>query len=116
MCYNIKRMNIIGKIVTVFIDRPLGTHHPQHKDIYYTVNYGYIPGIFAADGEEQDVYVLGIDTPVKELTGKVIAVIHRKNDVESKWVVAPENKSFTKEEIAEAVYFQEKYFDIEIQI
>ncbi len=116
MCYNIKRMSVIGKIVTVVIDRPLGTFHPNHKNIYYTVNYGYVPGEFAEDGEEQDAYVLGVDVPLKEFTGKVIAVIHRKNDVENKWVLAPENKAFTKEEIAKAVHFQEKYFDIEIQL
>ena len=45
--------NIIGKIVKVIIDRPLGTYHPKHKDILYPVNYGYIAGIMAADGEEQ---------------------------------------------------------------
>ena len=30
-----------GKIVTVEIDRALGTKHPKHGFIY-TVNYGYI--------------------------------------------------------------------------
>lgn len=107
---------MIGKIVTVMIDRPLGTYHPGHKDIYYTLNYGYVPNVFAPDGEEQDAYVLGIDTPLKEFTGKVIAIIHRKNDVETKWVVAPDNSFYTKEEIAKAVNFQEKYFDIEIEL
>ena len=52
--------------------------------MWYPVNYGYIEGIIAPDGEEQDVYVLGVDHPVKEFTGKIIAVIHRLNDVEDK--------------------------------
>jgi len=30
-------------------------------------------------------------------------------------VVAPKNVVFTREEILQAVYFQEKYFDIEIE-
>ena len=105
---------MIGKTVKVVIDRPLGSYHPTHKDIYYPLNYGYIPGIIAPDGEEQDAYVLGVDRPIKEFTGRVIAIIHRFDDVEEKWVVAPENATFSKEEIEEKVKFQEKYFKHEI--
>ena len=105
---------MIGKIVKVIVDRPLGTYHPKHKDIYYSVNYGYIPGIIAPDGEEQDAYILGINEPVKEFTGKIIAIIHRVDDVEEKWVVAPENTSFTEEEVRTQVAFQEQYFQTEI--
>lgn len=101
---------MIGRIVKVTVDRPLGSYHPKHKDIYYPVNYGYVEGIIAPDGEEQDAYILGVDEAVKEYTGKVIAVIHRLNDVEDKWVVAPENADFTAEEIMEKVSFQERFF------
>lgn len=107
---------MIGSKVKVIIDRPLGTYHPNHRDIFYTVNYGYVAGIIAPDGEEQDAYVLGIDKPIEEFTGVVLAVIHRLNDVEDKWIVVPENTSFTKEEIIKQVDFQEKYFKIEIRM
>ena len=107
---------MLGKIVKVVVDRPLGSVHPNHKDIVYTVNYGYVPKIMAGDGEEQDAYILGVDVPLSEFTGKVVAVIHRKNDIEDKWVVAPENLVLSKEEILEAVHFQEQYFDIEIEM
>lgn len=109
-------MNIIGQTVTVTVDRPLGSLHPQHRDMYYPVNYGYIKGITAPDGEEQDAYILGVNEPVDEFTGKVIAVIHRYDDVEEKWVAAPEDMFFTKEEIWEQVCFQEKYFKSEVKI
>lgn len=102
---------MIGSIVKVTIDRPLGSRHPKHKDIIYPINYGYIEGIVAADGEEQDAYVLGVHTAVKEFTGKVIAMIHRNNDIEEKWVVAPDGVDFSDEEIAKQVLFQEQYFD-----
>ena len=85
----LKRCYLIGDIVKVTVDRPLGSYHPKHKDIYYQINYGYIAGIMAPDGEEQDAYILGVDKPVKEFTGKIIAIIHRFDDVEEKWVVAP---------------------------
>ena len=80
---------MIGKIVTVTVDRPIGSYHPVHKNLYYPINYGYVKGIIAQDGEEQDAYVIGVDVPVKEYTGKV----------------------FTKEEIEEIVRFQEQFFD-----
>lgn len=107
---------MIGKIVKVIVDRPLGSHHPQHKDMYYPVNYGYIEGIIAPDGEEQDAYIIGVDVPMKEFTGKIIVIIHRYDDVEEKWVVAPENASFTKNEIIEQVKFQEQYFRSEVKM
>ena len=107
---------MIGHKVKVIIDRPLGTYHPKHNDIFYTLNYGYVEGVISPDGEEQDAYVLGIDKPLKEFTGVVIAVIHRLNDVEDKWIVAPEGFEFTKEEIMKEVEFQEKYFKTEIRL
>lgn len=113
---NLERLTMIGNIVKVTVDRPLGSYHPKHKDIYYPINYGYIEGIIAPDGEEQDAYILGVDKPVKEFVGKIIAIIHRFDDVEEKWVVVPEDVSFTKEEIMQQVEFQEKYFKSEIRM
>ena len=43
------------KSVHVVIDRPLGSRHPRHPHILYTCNYGYVPGVIAGDGAEQDV-------------------------------------------------------------
>lgn len=107
-----KEMNsVIGRTVTVTVDRPLGSYHPEHEDMYYPINYGYVEGIMAPDGEEQDAYILGVDEAVEKFTGTVIAVVHRNDDVEEKWVVVPEGMTFTKEEICEQIHFQEQYFD-----
>lgn len=102
---------IIGKTVECTIDRQLGSFHPRHKDIYYPINYGYVNGVFAGDGAEQDVYILGVEEPVQTFTGQVIAVYHRHNDNEDKWIVAPEGKEFSDEEILQKIEFQEKFFD-----
>lgn len=107
---------MIGDMVTVTVDRPLGSYHPKHKDLYYPINYGYIEGIMAPDGEEQDAYILGVQEPVEYFTGRIIAIIYRYDDVEEKWVVAPENMTFSKEEIMELVKFQEQYFDSEVMM
>lgn len=105
---------MLGKKVKVTVDRPLGTYHPEHKDLYYPINYGYVEGISAPDGEEQDAYILGVEKPLTEFEGVVIGIIHRNNDIEEKWIVAPEDSIFTKEEIEAAVRFQEQFFDTEI--
>lgn len=108
-----KSYDILGSTVTVTVDRPLGTYHPSLKTIFYTVNYGYIEGIIAGDGEEQDAYILGVTTPVKSFIGKVVAVIHRLDDVEDKWIVVPEDLILTENEIKKAVHFTEQFFQTE---
>ena len=107
---------MIGDVVKVTVDRPMGTYHPEHPDMYYPINYGYIEGIMAPDKEEQDAYIVGIEEPLKEFTGKIIAIIHRNDDIEEKWVVAPADMLFSKEQIMEKVHFQEQYFDSEIMM
>ena len=97
----------MGKHVHVMVDRPIGY---RHGDITYPINYGYIPGLIAGDGEEQDAYILGIDEPITEFDGWVIAAIRRKNDCEDKLVVAPLGRVYHQAQIAEAVRFQEQYF------
>lgn len=121
--------SIIGSVVSVMVDRPLGSVHPKHSDIIYPVNYGFAENIFANDGEEQDVYILGVARPIKRMVGRVEAVIKRNDDTENKWIVVPYDKinsavmfgknadlKFSKEKIYNAVNFQEQYFDIEIII
>ena len=105
---------MIGKTVTVTVDRPMGSVHPNYPTLFYPINYGYVCGIPGGDGEDQDAYVLGVDHPVESFTGMVIAVIHRTDDVEDKWVVAPRGAIFTKEDIARQTHFQERYFKSEI--
>ena len=107
---------LLGKMVDILIDRPLGSHHPKHTDMIYPVNYGYVPHIFSADGEEADIYLLGVSEPVEKYKGRVIAFIHRLDDVEDKWIAAPSGVTFTPDEIEKAVNFQEQYFQHEIEM
>lgn len=39
------------------IDRPQGSAHPRYPDIIYPLDYGYLAGTTAADGEGIDVWV-----------------------------------------------------------
>ena len=71
--------------------------------------------MLGGDGEELDVYLLGVDVPQKEYSGKIIGIVHRRDDVEDKLVMAPEGIVFTQNEIAEQVHFQEQYYKTEIE-
>jgi len=57
----------LGKSVKIKIDRSVGSKHPKHGFVY-EVNYGFVPGTKAPDGEEIDAYLLGVDKPVDEFT------------------------------------------------
>lgn len=106
-------MRFLGKMISVEIDRPLGSRHPQWGFIY-PINYGFVPGETALDGEDQDAYVLGVFEPLETFSGRCIAIIHRLNDRDDKLVLAPEEKNFTDEQIIALTEFQERFFHIRI--
>ena len=105
--------NYLGKTVTIKMDRPLGSKHPKNG-LVYPVNYGYVPGTTAPDGEELDAYLLGIFEPVDEFTGKCIAYIHRTNDDDDKLIIVPEGVEYTDDQINALTEFQERFFKHEI--
>jgi inorganic pyrophosphatase len=108
----VNTLNLSQQLVQTFtatIDRPIGSHHPEWG-FEYKLNYGYIACMPAPDGEDQDVYVVGVEEPLQSFTGVCIAVILRVDDVEGKLVLAPVNVPFSREQIAEAVAFQERFF------
>ena len=85
----------------------MGSFHPRHKDLYYPVNYGYVSGLLVGDGAEQ------------EFTDKVIAVYHRYDDNEIKWIIVPcddegivleDVEIPTDNEIYAQIAFQEQFF------
>ncbi len=120
--------DIIGKWVSGKVDRPLGMHREdaaapaektdredvavpaQKADMVYAVNYGYIDGVKAADGEEQDAYIFGTEEPLTTFEGKVIKVYHRFNDIEDKWIVSLTGEDIPDEKILGDIAFQEQYF------
>lgn len=107
----------LGKTVRIEIDRPIGTPHPKHPEIIYPINYGYIPGVYGGDGEELDVYILGIDEKLEfDVTAKIIGIVYRKNDVEDKLVAAPCGVEYTAKEIEKIIHFQEQFYDSYVEI
>ena len=101
----------LGKEVTIEIDRPIGyVHRKGEKTLVYPINYGFIPGVLGGDGEELDVFLVGVDAPASSYTGRIIGIVYRSDDVEDKLIMAPKGRVFSADELADAVYFQEKYY------
>ena len=67
---------------TLIIDRPKGSRHPKVKEAVYPIDYGYLEGTTAADGEGIDVWVGSMRPPV--VTGVVCTVDQTKRDTEVK--------------------------------
>ena len=77
----------------------------------YPVNYGYIPNTLSEDGEEIDVYILGIFYPVDEFKGICKAVICRYDDNENKLIVVPRDKKlFSRASGSFNRIFKKKFF------
>lgn len=105
----------LGEVADIEVDRPIGTPHPKHPEIIYPINYGYIPGVLGGDGEELDVYLLGVGEIVERYRVRIIAAVHRTDDVEDKLVGIPEDmlpeKFPTEAQVREAVRFQEQFHE-----
>jgi len=108
--------SLLGKTVDVVIDRPIGhTHVTKGITLHYTINYGYLPDVTGGDGEEQDVYILGVTEPMERFRGIIIGAIRRSDDNEDKLVAAPDGMRFSVEDIRKATHFVEQYFDSTVQ-
>lgn len=59
--------------------------------------------------------VVAVDNPVMEYKAHIIGIAYRHNDVEDKLVAAPVGINFSQKEIEEAICFQEKYYESEIE-
>ena len=107
-----KPETFIGEKVHIEIDRPLGSVHPEHSDMWFCLNYGYVSGVFGGDGEELDAYLLGVFTPVTAYDGVCIGVIIRRGDeADDKLVVVPEGVDYTDEQILALTEFIERFHD-----
>ena len=107
---DLKKM--LGEIVEICIDRPMGAY--GENGIMYLCNYGFIPGTIAGDREEIDAYVLGVTQPlVKDYVGnfKVVGVIVRHDDIEDKLIVAPRYMNYQATVMSYLVRFAEQRYN-----
>ena len=79
---------VAGSAVT--IDRPKGTAHPRFPDFVYPLDYGYLEGTAAADGNEIDVWRGTL--PLSKVTAVVCTVDLLKRDTEVKLLIGCSNE------------------------
>lgn len=70
---------------TVVIDRPKGSRHPTVPEAIYPVDYGYLDGTVAGDGDGIDIWIGSVRPGL--LTGVVCTVDRAKRDAEIKLLV-----------------------------
>jgi inorganic pyrophosphatase len=106
----------LGTSVTVTVDRPIGSRHPDFADLLYPINYGYLADTVAADGDPIDAYIVGVSKPIAAMHGVVVGLVLRADDNEDKLVVAPTGRRFSIAEIEQMVTFQEQFFDSHVVV
>ena len=104
--------DVLGKSVTVIVDHPYGSFHPHRADVQYPINYGYILEDASVDSDMQNAYIYGIEEPLEEFSGVVVAIIYHLDDYQSRWVVASPLEKVTKDDIIQSVGFEEQHYDI----
>lgn len=84
----------------------------------YPINYGYIPGVLGGDGEELDVYLLGVYEPMKSpCTVQVVGAVFRSDDEEDKLLaILPAAPLPKAEDAAKEVAFQERFHTSHVEL
>ena len=100
----------LGKKVKLRFDQQVGSSYAPHNIVSYPINYGYVPGVLAPDGDDLDAYLLNVFEPLAEAEGICIAIVHRLEDDDDKLIVVPEGVELTDEEIIKQVSFQEHLY------
>ena len=67
---------------TITVDRPAGSAHPRFPELIYPLDYGYLDGTTAGDGQGIDVVLGNGDRTT--LTGVALTADSKKRDTETK--------------------------------
>jgi inorganic pyrophosphatase len=76
-----RRIEALVREHPVVIDRPAGSRHPRYLEFIYPLDYGYLRGTSAADGNGIDTWIGSIGRAV---TGVICTVDTQKMDTEVK--------------------------------
>ena len=69
----------------VVIDRPRGSEHPSRTEIVYPLDYGFLSGTTAVDGDGIDVWRGSL--PEQRVTGVIVTIDAYKRDAELKLLI-----------------------------
>ena len=84
------RLDNLVRAATIVIDRPAGTPHPRFPEFIYPLDYGYLVGQRAYDGDGVDIWLGHAAEP--QTTAIICTVDEVALDVELKilWACTPE--------------------------
>lgn len=97
---------MLGKFVKVRVTSPMHSFNTRFG-FKYKLNYGIIEGGKTRKNTAQYAYIMGINHPVRNFDGRVIAVIRRRGGKGVVWVVAPKSTRFIINDIKSAIDFAE---------
>ena len=98
---------MLGKFVKVRVTSPMHSYNKRFG-FRYKLNYGIVEGGISPKNTVQGAYIMGINHPVRNFDGRVIAAIRRHGGKGVVWVVAPKSTRFIVNDIRDAVDFAEK--------
>ena len=105
---------MLGKYCRVSVSRPMGTADTAYGFIY-PVNFGYATGKKVKLPEHTGAFIVGINHPVKEFDGRIIAILTNLKTQEKTLIVSPKSKRFIVHELEAQFAFLRQYFDFSLQ-
>ncbi|MGN0487465.1 MAG: bis(5'-nucleosyl)-tetraphosphatase [Acutalibacteraceae bacterium] len=97
---------MLGKFVKVRVTSPMHSFNPRFG-FRYKLNYGIIESVKTRKNTLQYAYIMGINHPVRNFDGRVIATVKRAGGKGVVWVVAPKSTRFIVNDIKSAIDFAE---------
>lgn len=97
---------MLGKFVKVRVTSPMHSFNNRFG-FKYKLNYGVIDSFKSNKRSIQGAYIMGINHPVRNFDGRVIAVIKRQSCRGMAWVVAPKSTRFIINDVKQAIEFAE---------
>ncbi len=102
----VKGTTMLGKFVRVRVTSPMHSYNKRFG-FKYKLNYGIVEGGKAQKNAVVSAYIMGINHPVKNFDGRVIAIVRRNGGKGVVLVVAPKSTRFIINDIRNAIDFAE---------
>lgn len=97
---------MLGRFVKVRVTSPMYSYNNRFG-FKYKLNYGIIEDHKTRKNTVQCAYIMGINHPVRNFDGRVIAIVRRNGGKGVVWVVAPKSTRFIVNDIKAAIDFAE---------
>ena len=97
---------MLGKFVRVRVTSPMHSYNKRFG-FKYRLNYGIVEGGKTQKNSVISAYIMGINHPVRNFDGRVIAIVRRNGGKGVVLVVAPKSTRFIINDIRRAIDFAE---------